>query len=102
MEVSLILIASTVIGGFVLVWIFETIIDLAVTSRVMDDPFRGKMLATIVAYFLAAILIWMATNSPSAFYGLLPGAILVGLFEGRSARKMLDRMSAADETTTFE
>ena len=42
------------LGGLLFIWLLQTVIDLVLTSRLMDDPFRGKMLATISAYFIIA------------------------------------------------
>ena len=96
------LIAIGIVAGIIAVWFFETLIDLVITSRVMDDPMKGKMLATVVAYFLVVTLSALATNSPNAIFIVLPGALLVGFLEMRSAAKIQQRIDAKDESSTFE
>ena len=91
-----------ILGGILFVWLLQTIIDMVLTSRLMDDPFKGKMLATISAYFIIASLASVVTSSITAFLTCLPGAILVGWVESRTARKIQSRIDAEDQTATFE
>ncbi len=96
------ILAGMVIGGFIAVWVLQGLINWLIISRVMDDPFKGKMLATIIAFFTAAILYWMSSGSPIGFATYLPGALVVGWLEMRSAKKVQERIDAQDQTATFE
>ncbi|MCK0128960.1 hypothetical protein [Erythrobacter sp. F6033] len=98
----MVLIAAMIIGGFLAVWVLQGIIDWAITSRFMENPLNGKILATIAAYFLAALLYWMSRDTMLGFATYLPGAILVGIMEVRGARKVQARIDAQDQTSTFE
>ena len=93
---------ASMVGGFLAVWVLQGIIDWAVISRAMDDPFKGKLLATISAYFLAVVLYALGSSSIAGLLIYLPGAVLVGWMESRKARKMQARMDDLDETATFE
>ena len=64
-----------ILGGVLFIWLLQTIIDMVFTSRLMDDPFRGKMLATISAYFIIASLASVVSSSITAFLTCLPGAV---------------------------
>ena len=90
------------LGGVLFIWILQTIIDMVFTSRLMDDPFKGKLLATISAYFIIATLVSVVSSSMTAFLTCLPGALMVGWLESRSARKIQARIDAEDETSIFE
>ena len=90
------------IGGFLAAWVLQGIIDWAVVSRVMDDPFKGKLLATIIAYSLLVLIFALRNSSIAGLAIFLPGAILVGWLELRKARKMQARMDELDQTSTFE
>ena len=90
------------LGGVLFIWILQTIIDMVFTSRLMDDPFKGKLLATISAYFIIATLVSVVSSSIIAFVTCLPGALLVGWLESRSARKIQARIDAEDENSVFE
>ena len=91
-----------ILGGVLFIWLLQTIIDMVFTSRLMDNPFRGKMLATISAYFIIASLASVVSSSITAFLTCLPGAVLVGWVESRTARKIQSRIDAEDQTATFE
>ena len=101
MEVNWAMLAGQMIGGFVGVWILQALIDFVLTSRVMDNPVNGKMLATISAYVLACMVYGLTTNSPMGLFVYLPGALLVGYLELRGAKKVQRRMNEADEAEIF-
>lgn len=95
-------IISAVFGGFLGVWILQALIDWGILSHVMDDPLKGKILSTVAAYFIAATLSALGSNSISGFLIYLPGAVLVGIIGFYSARKIQARIDAQDQSSTFE
>lgn len=90
------------VGGFVAIWVLQGILDWLIFSRALDDPVKGKILGTIVAYFLAAILVWMSQGTPMGFLAYLPGAALVGWLEMGGAKKVQARIDAQDDASAFE
>lgn len=93
---------GSLVGGFLAIWLLQTLIDFAITSRLMDDPMRGKILATLCAYVLACLLYSFSTGTLLGILFYLPGAIGVGWMEVRSAKKIQKRINEADDATTFE
>lgn len=102
MTIGLVSILAIIAGGTLAIWVLQGIINFAVTSRVMDNPVNGKMLATILAYFLGSLLYLWGAGTFFGFAYYIPGAIIVGFLELRSARKVQARIDAQDESSTFE
>lgn len=93
---------GSLIGGFLAIWLLQTLIDFALTSRIMDDPMKGKILATISAYALACLLYSFSTGTLLGILFYLPGAVGVGWMEMRNAKKIQQRINEAGDATTFE
>lgn len=92
----------SVVAGFVGVWILQAIINWVLISRIMDDPFKGKMLATVIAYFTASLLHSFGSGTAFGFLIYLPGAVLVAILEMRGARKVQARIDEQDHASAFE
>ena len=93
---------GTVIGGFIVVWVLQFLIDWALISRILDDPIKGKLLATILAFFGASLIYLRNSGSFVGFAVFLPAAVVVGLLEYRGALKVQARIDERDEAATFE
>lgn len=91
-----------IVSGFVAVWFLQFLIDWLIISRIMDDPIKGKLLATIFAYFLASLLYLFARNSFSGFAIYLIGALIVGYLQYRAALKIHARVAEENVAETFE
>ncbi|MEP0191543.1 MAG: hypothetical protein ABJP70_13065 [Erythrobacter sp.] len=98
----MVLYAVLIVSGFVGVWFLQFLIDWLIISRIMDEPVKGKLLATIFAYFLASLLYLFARNSFSGFAIYLIGAIVVGYLQYRAALKIEARVADEDVAETFK
>ena len=90
------------IAGIILIWILQTLIDVVITSRVMDDPVNGKILATISAYAVASMLYLLLADSAAGLAIYLPGALLIGWLQFRKGMKIRRKMAEENPATTFE
>lgn len=102
MEFSTSLMIAGMVGGIIAIWFLQTIIDVFITSRVMDDPVNGKILATISAYAIACLLYLLGANSAAGLALYLPGALLIGWLQYRKGIKIRVKMAENDVGTTFE
>jgi hypothetical protein len=93
---------GSIVGGFLAIWLLQTLIDFAITSRIMNDPMKGKIFATLSAYVLACLIYSLSTGTLFGIIFYLPGAVIVGLIEMRNAKRIQKRINEADEATTFE
>lgn len=81
---------------------FQGLIDWLITSRVMDDPVRGKILSTLLAYMLGSLAYLAVSDLWLGFVLYLPGAFLIGFLEVRKGARMQQAALDNDEAATFE
>ncbi|WP_299191626.1 hypothetical protein [uncultured Erythrobacter sp.] len=102
MEITLPLFALGCLFGLVNIWMFQGLIDWAITSRFMDDPVKGKILSTLLAYMLGALTYLALSDLWLGFVLYIPGALLIGFLEVRKGARMQQTALDSDETATFE
>ena len=90
-------------GGLFWVYLFSIIWEKAVFQRLVDDPVKGKVGATIAAY-LTAVLVSMALGTGSeAFLFYLFGAVVVGVFKFRRGMQLRSAGATPDGVeSTFD
>lgn len=89
-------------GGLIFIWVIESLIDIFITSRIMDDPVNGKILATISAYAIACLTLLLIANSAAGLFLYLPGALIVGLLEYRKGMKIREKIARSDVSAEFD
>lgn len=88
-------------GGVLVVFILQQLLEWAIFKRVVDDPLTGKLLSTISAYLLAA-MIGAASMGVFGLILYLPGALIVGFFAIRKGIKLRAGMNEEGPSTAFE
>lgn len=89
------------IGGIVVIWILHTLLDVFVTSRIVDDPANAKFAATLGAYLLTCLIIFLVFDSRLGELIFAPGACLVGYLQYRKGLKIRKKMAEEEVSTTF-
>jgi len=102
MEITGAMLIGAVLGGIIAVWFLQTIIDVFIISRVMDDPVNGKILATISGYAIASLLYLAGSNSGVGFLYYLPGALLIGFRQYRKGLEVRQKIAEASVSNTFD
>lgn len=90
------------VGAIIPIWILQTIIDVFITGRLMDDPVNGKILSTISAYAICCLIYLLLANSAAGLWGYLPAALLIGWLQYRKGVKIRGKIAEQDIGSTFE
>ena len=97
-----ILVAAYVVGGLIAMWFVQTIIDVFITGRLMDDPVNGKVLSTVSAYVFNCLFALVVGNSGMGLFYYLPGALLIGWLQYRKGLKIRQKISDSDPASAFD